>query len=183
VTEEQQLPADALPEPPPPLTPADIAKIEQHAAFDAESLDRESMSFVRYDPQTGAVLESGQMGHGMILKQIEAGQSYLTTPELSRDEATAALTTHYVDISTPSPSLRAKTPFPGTLSGMEITGLPVPCRVGIQTPFTPAQGWWEAVWHDWDEPEIELSFENPGTYRVTVTSVQHLDGVFEVTGG
>jgi hypothetical protein len=34
---------------------------------------------------------------------------------------------------------------------------------------------------DEDESALELEFDNPGTYSVTVKTVPHLDATFEVT--
>jgi hypothetical protein len=160
---------------------AEDAKRERHVAEDASALDREAVSFVKYDPATGAIMESGQMGFGHVWGLIHDGQPYLSAPELSREDTTLAITTHYVDLETKS--VLPKEPFPGSVSDTTATELPVPCRIGIQTPFTADRGWWEPVWYDWDEPHVVLSFENPGTYRVTFASVRYRDGVFEVTSG
>jgi hypothetical protein len=160
---------------------AEDQKRERHTAEDASALDREAVSFVKYDPATGEIQESGQMGFGHVWGLIHEGHPYLSAPELSRDDTTMAITTHYVDLETKS--VLSKEPFPGRLTGMVVTGLPVPCRIGVQAPFTVERGWWAPIWHDWNEPDVHLSFENPGTYRVTFASVRYQDGVFEVTSG
>lgn len=156
-------------------------KRELHRAEDASALDREGVSYVKYDPETGAIVQSGLMGFGHIWAFVDDGEPYLSVPHLSADEAISALLTHYVDLETKS--VMPKEPFPGSVSGTIATDLPIPCRIGIQPPFTAERGWWAPVWHDWDEPQVDLSFENPGTYRVTFASVRYQDGVFEVTSG
>lgn len=170
-----------LPEMFAPVLDAEDLKRERHRAEDASSLDRETAPFVKYDPETGVIVQSGLIGFGHLWSFIDSGEPYLSAPELSANEAVSALITHYVDLE--SKSVLAKEPFPGSVSGTMATGLPVPCRIGIQTPFTAGRGWWEAVWHDWDEPQVDLSFANPGTYRITFASVRYQDGVFEVTSG
>jgi hypothetical protein len=59
--------------------------------------------------------------------------------------------------------------------GASLVDLPVPCEIEITNPiYAPTK-------YEWDGPEVDLDFEHPGTYKVTVRSVQHLPGEFTVT--
>ena len=60
---------------------------------------------------------------------------------------------------------------PSMLSGMKISNVPNPSTVTIdgENPTTVTDG------------EVDLSFTQPGTYRIVVSSWPALDAVFEVT--
>lgn len=60
---------------------------------------------------------------------------------------------------------------PSTLSGMKISNVPNPSTVTIdgENPTTVTDG------------EVDLSFTQPGTYKIVVSSWPALDAVFEVT--
>ncbi|CAG9228915.1 hypothetical protein [Burkholderia vietnamiensis] len=57
-----------------------------------------------------------------------------------------------------------------TLDGMSLRNLPAPCTIEING---------EA--HDCTDKTADLSFSQPGTYRVVVSAWPMLDAVFEVT--
>ena len=76
--------------------------------------------------------------------------------------------------------MRPKQPFPGTLTGLQLTGAPVPCRVGISPPGPLGRGWFAPTWVDVADSVIDLEFAFPGTYRVLIESAAYLRGEFTV---
>jgi hypothetical protein len=69
---------------------------------------------------------------------------------------------------------RAKKPSPAVLDGTVLRSLPVPCRIEVAPEAGPPQAF------DVDEPELQLEFDHPGTYRVTITAVPYLPAELEV---
>lgn len=140
----------------------------------------ETTGFVRYHPATGAILQAGHQGRSHTQAKIDEGQPY-GFAELPEDMNLLLqyIETHYVDTATGL--VHAKEPFPGVRNGQVITGVPVPCRVGVETPFQTGQGYWAPTWYEWSDPDVELSFDIPDTYRVTIESVRYLPIQFEVT--
>ncbi|GHE74700.1 hypothetical protein GCM10019059_37790 [Camelimonas fluminis] len=127
--------------------------------------DTRATPFVRYDPATGEVLETGNMAIGAVryLEQ-QTGWSYLTRP--------ARLGLDYVDLATKS--IAERTPCPAALDGATLHNLPAPCTV-IVTDAAGAQTDIAA-----DAPDLALVFDFPGAYAVSVRCVPHIDGEFSL---
>ena len=125
-----------------------------------------STPFVMFDPATGEILQDGRMTPSAI-RRLEADGvgSFLMQA--------GSFAGHYVDLA--AGAVRPKTACPAELDGLVLTGLPVPCTVEVSNPtYAPSS-------YAWSDDELELSFGQPGTYRVRVLSVPHLPGEFEVT--
>ena len=121
--------------------------------------------FVRYEPDTGEILEQGQMSFSAIkhLEQ-ENGWRYLREAGSSN--------THYVDVS--AATVREKTACPAMLDGLTLRSLPQPCSIEISNPIGAP------TIYDMAAPEVALEFDHPGSYRVRILSVSHLPGAFAV---
>lgn len=121
--------------------------------------------FSRFDPDTGAILETGVMSHaGVQALTDENGWHYIK--EASR------LGEDYVSL--PDLTITPRQPCPASLDGLVLSDLPVPCCVKVRDEAG------EQFETACDEPSLELEFDYPGTYTVTVVSVPYLDGVFTV---
>lgn len=120
--------------------------------------------YLRYDPETGAILDTGMMSVGAIERFQQEGHAFL----LKR----AQLGVHYVDIAASQPRRRTRSACPAALSGQCLTGLPIPCTVEVLDPAH------DATLVQCDDPELAIEFEYPGKYTITVRSVAHTDGVF-----
>lgn len=91
-------------------------------------------------------------------------------------EGLAYARAHYVDTSTFHPQIRERTACPASLDGLALRSLPLPCQIEITAPLNATRTYDEA-----DDPDLDLSFDHPGTYTVRVLSARHLPGVFTVT--
>lgn len=151
------------------------AKSRRLAAFEASDRsitgrhnDWDRMTpFTRYDPETGAILETGDMAVA-ALDQMETTKGWAVIRQASERN------THYVDISGLKPRRRCCPTCPATLDGTTLTGLPVPCTITITDES------WERTVIENDEPSLKLMFDYPGAYAVTVRSVPYTDGVFTI---
>lgn len=63
-----------------------------------------------------------------------------------------------------------KTPCPAFLDGLTLRDVPVPATVSIDGARYPT-----------DEPVVELTFNHPGIYTVTIESIPHMPISFMVT--
>lgn len=118
------------------------------------------MKFSYYESATGKVLATGSApdteevlprgpGEGVIFKYAN--------PQL-----------HYVDVT--SGERRDKHEITATLSGLTLSGLPIPATVTIEgVPYLVEDG------------TAELSFNLPGTYQVKCEALHHLPKTLEVT--
>lgn len=158
---------------------APVGTEETNGHFSRESIDPRllgSMRFVRYSPD-GAIQSWGVTSFGAIqIERIQTG-AILPAPDLDWGlgfmPAVDLGTTHYVDLD--AMVVREKGPSPVTCDGLTLRRLPVPCQVTIAIPpDLPTV-------YAWDAPELDLEFEHPGTYTVTVRAPAYLDGVFTVT--
>lgn len=109
---------------------------------------------------TGRILLTGNIPETMLAIQPEiSGVTYVM--------GKASMTSDYVlnGVITPRPA------NPTTLSGMQLSNVPNPSTVTIAggSPTTVTDG------------EVDLSFTQPGTYDVQVSSWPMLDAVFSVT--
>jgi len=148
--------------------------------FDSDPGIAEPNGFVRYDPATGEIMEVGQMPRTYILDHIDQDRPYIHAPTVPFDQHMDFMAGNYVDLATKQ--LRPKADFTATISGLTITGLPVPCKVFVSVPFAAGRNdWWTPQVYDWSDPDLELSFDTPDTYRVTIESVTHKTGQFKVT--
>lgn len=119
--------------------------------------------FVRYDPATGEILSWGTMPIAALRQQEkELGHHFV--------EVKGEPTTHYVQDGF---VVLKKAPT-SELNGLELTKLPVPSKIIVMDETGDSET------YDWDEPELKLEFDNPGTYRVTVKAIPYRDAVFEV---
>jgi hypothetical protein len=158
------------------LTAQDII----HNMVEADPGLVETDGFVVYNPSTGEIIQSGHQGRSHTQALIDAGEPYALANVPEGDAHLFEwLATHYVDLETRT--VRGKEPFPGILTDRVITGLPVPCRIGVEVPFQTGQGYWAPTWHDWADPDIEIAFDIPDSYRVTVESVRYLPFRFLVS--
>lgn len=115
--------------------------------------------FVRYRPD-GSIDGNGFMAENFVLDEIAAGNLTLV--------AEGEIGSHYVDVATKS--VHPRLPGPAVLTGTTLTNLPDPCRLLIDAASYEVTG-----------GVAELSFPQPGTYRITVASVPYLDQIFTVT--
>lgn len=91
-------------------------------------------------------------------------------------EGFAYMATHYVDDRGFCPQIRDKEPCPASLEGHTLRNLPLPCTIEISAPLD------RLITHEvFEDSDLDLSFEHPGTYTVRVTSSRHLPGEFAVT--
>lgn len=135
--------------------------------------------FVRYDPGTGEILEVGLMATAFIANHQSEGRPYLNASGIAIDNQLEFLAANYVDLATNE--IKPKADFTGVLNGTVITELPVPCRIRVRTPFQPGRhDWWAPQDFDWSDPDIELVFNTPDTYLVTVESAFQKTGEFRV---
>jgi hypothetical protein len=107
--------------------------------------------------------------NGKIIGQLTATDSSLQITKESPFHAWVDdlwfAQTHYI----PSGEVTLRPENPATLTGLELTNLPVPCVVKIGTQSYPCT-----------ESTATLSFNQPGTYKVTIESWPHLDKEFSV---
>lgn len=115
--------------------------------------------FVRYDPATGEIIEYGRQSKAATALFIEQGKPYVMGEGTDVDF-----------VALPEGVIEPKMPFPGSLDGMNLVNLPIPCRVYIGTEI-----------YEVDDGEVELSFGQPGTYPILVQSPCYQDASFEVT--
>jgi hypothetical protein len=110
--------------------------------------------------QTGAIQHYGRVPQFMVAMQpLASGQS------VALGAGTAATSYGSNGVVVPRPA------NPTTISGMQLSNVPNPSTVTIAggSPTTVTDG------------EVELSFTQPGTYDVQVSSWPMLDAVFSVT--
>jgi hypothetical protein len=125
-----------------------------------------STPFLRYDPQTGEILSSGVMSLGGIKHQIENdGQHFLLM--------TGDRHNFWVDVE--KKKRRMKAACPAVLDGLTLRNVPVPSVLKVTDPSTPFVTEYEIA-----DDTVELEFDYPGTYTVTICSVRHKDGTYEV---
>lgn len=157
------------------MTSAKQRRLAAFAATDRSHTGRHNdwvrmVPFARYDLQTGAILEAGQMPVAALDRiEAEKGWRYL------RRAADPAL--HFVDVAADPPRRRARSSCPARLEGTTLRSLPVPCIVTVTDPAG------ERTVIDCDVDALALSFEFPGTYRLNVASVPYTDGEFELEVG
>jgi len=119
--------------------------------------------YVRYDPATGRILEAGTTSIGALRhNEREFGWHYV--------EVEGHWDTHYVLDG----FVVRKKASPTVLDGLVLRSLPVPCQIEIRDETGDVQK------YDCTDEELELEFDNPGTYRVRIKSVPFKDGYFEV---
>lgn len=147
-------------------------------AIDADPGLVESTGFVRYDPATGEITQTGRMARSLVAGHQDAGEPYAPVAEVPMGEQFAFMASHYVDLTTKA--VMPKAPFPGVLTGLIFTGLPVPCRVSVAVPFQTGQGHWAPMVYDVTDADLELEFDIPDTYRVVVESATHVAAEFTV---
>jgi hypothetical protein len=108
--------------------------------------------FVKYDPETGRIIEFGSLAEQDIKAWITQGLPYLF--------GVGSIDTHYVDVATKTILPRAENPV--TLEDTRFEGLIFPGMVICLDEF----GRREEV--EIEQAKLELSFTFPGTYRLTV---------------
>lgn len=127
----------------------------------------EPVDFVRYDPETGQILEVGNMAVGSVIRLgSEFGWSYII--------GRARLGEDYVDVDRLDPVIAPRGPCPAAISGVVLSGLPIPCTVEVEDEAGDVSR------AECSEPSLALDFDYPGAYVVTVRSVPYLDGTFTV---
>lgn len=121
----------------------------------------EAVPAVRYDTATGAITEAGTMQRIVFdLLTIDQGEPYL--------QATGDIDSHYVDLATKA--VMPKQAGAAVLNGQRLTNLPQPATIDIEGQiYTVTDG------------VADLTFDEPGTYTVTVRAVRFLDQIFQVT--
>lgn len=151
------------------------SKQRRLTAFEQNGFDRagrhqdwdKPTEFVRYEPGTGEILETGIMpAAGVAYLAENNGWTYLLQ--------SAQLGRHYVDLSGGTPRRRVRSSCPAQIVGHILSGQPVGSRVTV----TDAVGDVTLIGHA-GEP-VELEFDLPGTYVILVESVPHTDGVYTV---
>lgn len=157
-------------------SPADTEATNGHyAREDTHPLLLGTVRFVRYHPD-GAIHAWGIMAFGAIQIERVQGVRILAAPDLDWGPgflpAVDLGTTHYVDLD--AGVVREKAPSPATCDGLTLSGLPVPCEIAIAIPPE------EPAVYAWDAPSLDLAFEHPGTYTVTVRALAYRDAVFMV---
>lgn len=157
--------------------PSDTEATNGH--FSREDTDPRLLApvrFVRFHPD-GTVHGWGTMSLGAI--QIERIQTGAILPAPDLDWGPGILpafdlgATHYVDRA--AGAVREKAPSPVTREGLTLRGLPVPSKIAIAIP--PEM----PTVYAWDAPVLDLEFEHPGTYAVTVRAPAYCEAVFTVT--
>lgn len=137
-----------------------IAQPKTAAVLEKESQPDHTMTdYVSVD-STGAILHWGSVPAFMVdLQEPVAGGSIV--------KGKGRAETHHVKDG----AVQVRNPNPTTISGMQLSSVPNPSTVTIAggNPTTVTDG------------EVELSFTQPGTYDVKVSSWPLLDAVFSVT--
>lgn len=118
------------------------------------------MKFSYYDSMTGNVLATGSAPDTEEVRP--RGPSERVIFEYANPEL------HYVDVATGE--RRDKHEITATLSGLTLSGLPLPATVTI-----------EGVPYEVSDGTAELSFNLPGTYQVKVEALHCRPKTFEVT--
>jgi hypothetical protein len=79
----------------------------------------------------------------------------------------------YVDLSTEPPSARDKPPITPTVTGLTVTGLPIPCTVTVADAGLPDL---HGVGTEYEVTDgaVDFSATLPGTYRLTFRALHHL---------
>lgn len=108
-------------------------------------------------PGIGEVVKYGIME----MKFLPESEGYLLV-----DQAVGSLDCYVV---TKTRELRPKEKSTATLDGTKLRGLPVGAVILYDREFVPAEG-----------KIVQLAFDQPGTYEVTVRSPTQLDETFEV---
>lgn len=147
-------------------------------AIDSDPGLIESAGFVRYNPATGEILQVGVMARSLIEQEKADGKPVLQSVKLSMDEMLPFMAQNYVQLATGT--ILPKQPFPGSLAGTVLSGLPVPCRIKVAVPFQTGMGHWQPQVYDVQDTEIELSFDLPDRYEITVESVPYETARFVV---
>lgn len=127
--------------------------------------DRELVSIVQYDINTGAIVTTGALSIRQVVDLL-AGSGGWIIGRGSLDE-------HYVDVATKE--IRMRGPFPATLDDTTLTGVPVPSRLTWQHD----SGSSGAI--DVTDSTVEMSFEFPGTYQVRLDAVPYLPAIYQIT--
>lgn len=140
-------------------------------AIDADPGLVESAGFVRYNPTTGEILEVGVMAKSLIEHERVDGKPILQSVKLTMDEMLPFMAENYVQLATGT--ILSKQAFPGSLAGTVLSGLPVPCRIKVAVPFQTGMGSWQPQVYDVQDTELELSFDLPDRYEVTIESVPY----------
>lgn len=121
--------------------------------------------FLRFDPASGAILETGRMARAHIMRErMQTGGTIV---------GSGAPASHFVDLA--SRAVLPKTACPARLDGLVLRDLPVPCRIEIDNPGAAPS------FYAWSESSLALAFDHPGTWTVRVLSVPHLPATFTVT--
>lgn len=118
-----------------------------------------SISFIVCD-QAGNILRVGSCPEFLVSAQ--AGQNEM----VFEGEAETAL--HYIDVQTGE--RRNKARIVPTVSGLVLSGLPIPCTVCV-----------EESTYEITDGEVTLSFDVPGTYSVIVSAEKMIPAVVDVT--
>lgn len=150
------------------------ARQRRNQGFAAADRDRtgvpnewfEMTPFIRFDRETGEILEHGTMSLGG-LRHLEETQGWAWLPQRGDPDL------YWVNPQTKR--RRVKSVCPAVLDGLTLRDLPQPCRIEIAEPATGTQVYEET------EAALELSFEHPGIYTIRVLSTPHTPGEFEVT--
>jgi hypothetical protein len=130
--------------------------------------------------------DTGEITQVMMQSSVTAGM--LETKEIGLceipgvgptfSELLTFSTTHYVDTAAFFPQIRDRLACPAALDGLTLRGLPLPCQIEITAPLGVAR-----VYEEADSPTLEITFDHPGTYTITVRSSRYLPGVFTTTYG
>lgn len=115
--------------------------------------------FAIYEVESGAISMVGGGPPGIAgIQSVPAGFALI--------EAQASIATDYVldGVVTPRPA------NPATVDGLTLSNLPVPCTITI-----------DGQEYACGDDTAELSFTQPGVYRVTVSAWPMLDVTFEVS--
>lgn len=119
------------------------------------------LPYVLYD-EDGIVTATGYMQEGIIEKMQEAGERIVV--------GEGGLGTHYVL----NRKIYAKEPSNVTLNGRVLSNLPNPSTILIRDPDGMTKSYPNRA------SQLELVFNYPGEYRVTVRSKKFLDAGFVV---
>ena len=132
---------------------------------EANAFERNVLHYVIWeptgDPGAGRIVATGFEPEAFVLDKVHTNPNCMVTEGLAR------LRNDYVDLATKT--VRAKQESPVTLDGQMLRNVPPGASVVI-----------DGVPYEAGDSEVELDFDMPGTYRVTVEAPAHLPKTFEV---
>lgn len=126
--------------------------------------ENETVHIIEYDDVTGAITTSGILTIRQVVSLLASRSNWLI--------GRGSIDTHYVDPG--SRELRVRGPYPAVLTGGTLTAIPVPSTLAWQHD-SGSNGSIEVT-----SDTIELGFDAPGVYTVTLTAVAYAPATYRI---